>query len=269
MRSIVRIIFRKFLVRTIGKLKYQKFYQLLHDISLRGMNYYNSGDFTNSGEISVIELIAGKKQASNNVVVFDVGANVGDYSIILSQYFNKDKTSIYSFEPSKSTFGNLVEKTRQIKNISSKNFGFSDIEGEVTLFYDHVRSELASVYSRDLTGHEIELNNTEKIQVHTIDQFCAKEKIHKIDFIKIDVEGHEWNVLKGAQQMIKDKQIDYIQFEFGEANVDSKKFLRDFYAILVGYDFYRIVKNGLYPLGPYKEEYELFKTINFLAVRTE
>ena len=59
-----------------------------------------------------------------------------------------------------------------------------------------------------------------------------EKKIDDIDFIKIDVEGHELAVLQGAVNMINQNRIKVIQFEFNVANILSRVFLKDFYDLL-------------------------------------
>jgi hypothetical protein len=104
----------------------------------------------------------------------------------------------------------------------------------------------------------------------TIDNYCLNNDIEKIYFLKLDVEGHELKVLQGASKMIFDKKIDFIQFEFGGCNIDSKTYFRDFYYLLKDdFNIYRIVENGLFAIKAYKEEYEIFRTINYLAERKD
>lgn len=89
--------------------------------------------------------------------------------------------------------------------------------------------------------------------------------------------GLKWNcpeilkkilkVLKGAKDLIGKNSIDFIQFEFGGANIDSRTYFQDFYYLLTPYyKIYRILKDGLIAIDAYKEIYEIFLTTNFLAI---
>jgi len=81
------------------------------------------------------------------------------------------------------------------------------------------------------------------------------------------VEGHELKVLQGAFHLLSSQAIDYIQFEFGGANIDSKTFLQDFFYYLNPYyKIFRIVRDGLTPLEGYAERFEIFMYSNFLAL---
>jgi hypothetical protein len=85
--------------------------------------------------------------------------------------------------------------------------------------------------------------------------------------LKVDVEGHEYNVFTGASEMMAADAIDMIQFEFGGCNIDSRTYLQDFYYLLnPKYRLYRLVPDGLSPMEPYNEKYELFRTTNFVAI---
>ncbi len=83
--------------------------------------------------------------------------------------------------------------------------------------------------------------------------------------MKLDTEGHELEVLKGATGLISQDAIGVIQFEFNEMNVLSRVFLRDFYRLLEGYYMYRLDSNRLVPLYRYSSENEIFRFQNFVA----
>jgi hypothetical protein len=104
-----------------------------------------------------------------------------------------------------------------------------------------------------------------EFEITTIDKFCLKNGIDYIHFMKIDTEGHELEVLKGAASLISREAIGIIQFEFNEMNVLSRVFLRDFYRLLEGYNIYRLDTNRLVPLYGYSPENEIFRFQNFVA----
>ncbi len=268
MRQLIRFIIRKFLSHTAGKAKFQGFYTVIHDIALRGMNY-RSGDFRTSGEIIILRSVLKIFKENNNdvITIFDDGANVGSYSIELSKIFSDLDYNILAFEPSKTTFKTLKSNTEHIRNIGLYNFGFSASKKRTTLFSDQDNSGLASLYERDLNDIGIDMTAiSEDVQLEVIDEFTTGNNIEKINFLKIDVEGHELDVLRGALNMISKGGIDIIQIEFGEPNIDSRHFLKDFYTVLSAYNFYRILKDGLTPLGNYSTTNEIFLTVNFIAI---
>jgi len=100
-----------------------------------------------------------------------------------------------------------------------------------------------------------------------LDNFCEKNHIDFIDMLKMDVEGHEFRVLQGSKRMLENRKINYIQFEFGGSNIDSRTYFKDFYDLLKkDYTIYRVLADGIRPIGQYNEMlHEIFTTINYLA----
>src|SRR5690606_26618212 len=187
-------ILSKILSPMAGKKKYQSLFEHLHQLSLNGMNIGGGGSTDTSGEKFAIEYIHQKLIENDNLIIFDVGANVGDYSILLKDIF-KEKARIFSFEPSKKTYQKLLHNTKDIENIDRFNFGLGIEDAKITLFSDADESGLASIYQRRLDHFNLHMDKTEEIEIQTIDGFCLQHKITHIHFLKIDVEGHETNVL--------------------------------------------------------------------------
>jgi len=255
------------LKKITGKKRLQNVFEKLFQLSLKGMNYGNIENFKDSGEYAAMLYIKSKVGSSKPLTIFDVGANVGRYSNELSSIFKNDAI-IHAFEPSKKTFELFLKNTEQLTNLICNNFGFSDIESEMTLYTNTDASGLASLYNRNLDHFGITMDKSEKIQLKTIDKYCRDRNIERINFLKLDIEGHELNALKGAKQMIDNGFVDFIQFEFGGCNIDSRTYFQDyFYLLNKQYRIYRLLKDGLVEIPKYKETHEIFLTINFLAER--
>ncbi|MDB5144153.1 MAG: methyltransferase FkbM family [Mucilaginibacter sp.] len=264
---IFRKINREILLKLAGKKKYQNLFEELNSLSLRGMNIGGGGAVNSSGEFWALNYINQKLKNINELTIFDVGANIGDYSILLQNTFG-EKAHIYSFEPSGKTFNKLNLNLIDLTNINTFNFGFGDKNEKINLFRDSDESPLASVYNRRLEHFSIKMNKVEEIEIRTIDEFCLENQIKHIHFLKLDAEGHEMNILKGTPGLLRSGAIDFIQFEFGGCNIDSKTFFQDFYYLLRdNYYLYRIVQDGLYKIEHYKEMYESFITTNYIAER--
>jgi FkbM family methyltransferase len=267
MNNPVKTILLKGFFRTLAKIRNQQIWENIYQLALRQMNFGNGGDFNESGELYVAKYIGTKLEKEPVIIIFDVGANIGAYSKALSDLF-KDKARIFSFEPSRKTFDILLNTIKNCRNITPNNLGFSDKGYNHVLYSDSEGSGLASLYQRNLEHFGIKMDKTEEIKLTTIDAFCKDNNIERIHFLKLDIEGHELHALKGAMKMINDKKIDFLQFEFGGCNIDSKTFFRDYYYLLKEhYTLYRILKDDIYELPTYKETYEIFVTINYLAIR--
>lgn len=135
-----------------------------------------------------------------NYLFIDIGANLGNHSIFFSKYF---KNTI-AFEPHKKIYKLLKFNTEDITNIQIFNFGLSD-KNKKSLLYT-VKSNFGA--STQITNKKAE---THLASFRKLDSLKLKKGA---DLIKIDVEGHEYNVLKGASNYLK-KHSPIILFESG------------------------------------------------------
>lgn len=214
-------------------------------------------------------------------VVFDVGANRGQYAwVAISSLQRAHGVVLHSFEPSGATFKLLEENlnhrvtalpTDIQKKISLNlnNLALGDKPGKLTLYADKVGSGLASFSKRRLDHFKIAFEQQETVSVETIDRYAKKHNITRIDLLKLDVEGHELEVLAGAEKMFREQRIRMVTFEFGGANIDSRTYLQDFWYFFkdYGFELYRITPTG-FPvlLKKYSEDLEQFTTTNFLVL---
>lgn len=234
---------------------------MLYHLGLYGMNYGVSGDIKTNGELKLLHHLKSRINR-DKPVLFDVGANLGEYSNLLGDVFNPD-TLIYAFEPSTPTFMELKQRLTH-SNIIPVNAGLSDSTQVLKLFINKDHSSMASLYQRDIKN--VSMEQFELVSLKTLDEFCEEQQIHQIDFLKIDVEGHEYKVLQGAKNMIQNKRIRFIQFEFGGCNIESGVFLKNFWDLLKSdFNLYRIVADGVYPINEYNETLEIFTYTNFFA----
>lgn len=258
----------KFLKSIFDNQRGQRLLKKVHLMVLYLQNYGLSGDFTTSGELEVIKRIKNHLKSKNNIVLFDVGANVGNYTKFLNQYFDKNR-SIFCFEPSVNTFNQLELNTKGIDSIELINKGLGDKDEELTLYSNNISNTQSSVLKRDMShwDKDYNLTNEEVIQLTTLDDFCKENKIEYIDFLKIDVEGNEMNLFNGSREMLQNGKVGFIQFEFGVASVDGKYFFKDVYYMLIEkYRIYRITSKNLFEIKAYSEQLEVFLTTNYLAI---
>ncbi|GAB3641923.1 FkbM family methyltransferase [Spirosoma arcticum] len=245
----------------------QPVYEKLYMFTLYAMNY-GGGSFTDdSGEKYVVSYLARKTAGQPSpVTIFDVGANVGSYARLLLNGLD-GRATIHCFEPSYATYQTLARNVPE-PNVEKHNIGLSDRVGELALYTDAEQSGMTSVYERDLQHINLSFSQHEVATFSTVDEFSAHQTITHIDLLKIDVEGHELAVLRGASRMIEEQRIRLIQFEFGGTSIDSRTYFRDFWQLLSpNYTLYRIVGNGLRRIDTYSEFLEIFVTVNFLAER--
>lgn len=142
-------------------------------------------------------------------IVFDIGANVGEFSFFLSTLVSNGL--IYSFEPQNKLFKVLQSTCLRKKTLIPMNLGFSNLTGSATLFIPIVKGNVshreASLDPKfnDFTGYEKNIKSTgsvkEEIHLTTLDEFCRTNSLKSLNFVKIDVEGHELKILHGGNNL--------------------------------------------------------------------
>lgn len=252
-----------------GHLNIQKFNTVVQEFALSLMNYRGGGNYEDSGEKEALFYVKNalqKRYSNNQMFLFDVGANVGLYSLELAKNFG-EKASIHSFEPLDTTFEKLKENTLNSSNIIIHNQGLSNTASVIPFYTSNVEFEMkSSVYQHNKEHFNLDMVIKKDCQFTTVDKFCTENDICHIHFLKIDVEGHEMAVIEGAKLMIENKAIDFIQFEFGAFNIESRTYFQDFWYYLKDrYNIYRIIPQGLIPITKYTELMEIFRYSNYLA----
>ena len=256
-------VFRFLFKNKIGKVKSQKFWKALYNAALIGMNIGGGGDLNSSGESGVLAILNDKVfKGKENLTLFDVGANIGEYTNELLSIF--PTATVHSFEPAAYTFAELKKNVNSDRAIIN-NMGLSDKRGNAVLYYDEEASGAASLYKRQMDYHNVDFSLSEEVKISTVEDYCNEKKIEYIDFLKIDVEGNEIPVLKGAEKLLNSRKVSAIQIEFGGANIDSRTYFRDFWNLLnENYHVFRIVIDGIYEITKYEEQLEIFTCTNFL-----
>jgi len=220
-----------------------------------------------SGEVEIMQMLA--RSNRRDLVIVDAGANTGQFLNMSVDRLGDRLSEIHSFEPAAETFEALANNAPQRSGVVLNNLALGSAAGQTELFYDRERSGLASMTRRDLSCFGTAFDKSETIQVTTLDQYAAENAITQIDWLKIDVEGHELDVLRGAEDLLQAGAIDHVTFEFGGCHIDTRTFFRDFYQFFSahGMRILRITPSGfLSPIKQYRESEENFDTSNFLAV---
>lgn len=272
--GIIRYTLRLIVSRLIGQKRIKKLLPVaaglagldLLTIAYNSIGILNCGDAAVSGERFLISTVLKDKLAGvPRPVLFDVGANIGKYSKMLFKEF--PCSDIYAFEPNSNTFALLSQDLKGSVELVNAGLGSEEKVKQIYTYSDSTTSSHASVYKEVFeVFHRAEGIISMDFTMTTLDKFCADREIKRIDFIKIDTEGNELDVLRGAARMLSEKRIGMIQFEFGECDVFSRVFLRDFYDILHDFDIYRLNSNSLIPMTKYVSTNEIFRFQNLIAI---
>jgi FkbM family methyltransferase len=237
-----------------------------YKLSLIGLGTRNYENDTVSGEKAFIKFLKTRRKLDSGVIM-DIGANIGNYSVMLRK--NEVTLPIFAFEPHPVAFRKLSEAAAAC-NFTAVSKGVGE-ESAMAAIYDYQGeggSEHASMYKGVIEHLRNGKAEEVAIELTTIDEFVVEHDISKIALLKIDTEGHELSVLKGARETIAGGKAEVIQMEFNEMNIISRTFFKDIVDILPGYDFYRLLPDGLKALGPYNStNYEIFSFQNIVALK--
>jgi FkbM family methyltransferase len=237
--------------------------KLLYRISLSGMGVLNFENDAASGEGHFLKTLL---KGRSGCVVFDVGANVGNYSRMIFEA--SPQARVYAFEPHPKTFSVLSTAMREF-DFSPVNAAAGEKEGEFSLFdYESGDgSSHASLYKDVIENIHKAKSVEHTVKVIELDAFARNNNIEKIDLLKIDTEGNELSVLKSILGHIRAGKVGAIHFEFNEMNVSSRTFFRDFWELLPNYDFYRLLPKGMARIESYSPVYcEIFAYQNIVAI---
>jgi FkbM family methyltransferase len=235
-------------------------------VAKKYINYYNgySYDFAKNGESELLTRMA----ALRPTLVFDVGANVGDWSAIAAEKF--PGAIVHCFEISKKTFQTLGGHLKGPR-FKLNNFGLSNESG--TLRYkDYGQNSGVNTIILDATYHDDAVSHAlVEAPIKSGFDYCQENSIDFIDFIKIDVEGAEHLVIMGFEELLAKKMVRAIQFEYGYTNGDSRFLMRDFYHLFEkhGYIVGRIRRGGVSFRGWMYQDNDFTSGPNYLAVRKD
>lgn len=249
--------FQNGLFKLIAVRQTQSFFEAMHKFSLKGMNYGSANKPKDSGELSVFDYI--EEQEKRDLVIFDVGSNNGQYLEHLLSFFKHRKMTYYCFEPDPVAYGHLANFVNGKPGVSIFNLAFGGEQGVMTLYQNNSGSVGSSLVSLDDKPNQQKVD----VQVSTLDLFCKERGIEKIDFLKVDTEGFEAEVLKGAIELIANNKINYIQLEHGSMqSIKMGSSLYSYQQMLPKFRLYHIKQNGLRRIR-YSERFEIFYNSNY------
>ena len=179
---------------------------------------------------------------------------------------------IHAFEPASETYRLLSKNAGNNPGVVLNNFGMGKVPGSFELFYDKEGSGTGLADQQKAGSFRYEILAIRKSDVRYDRQLLCLRDIYQIDLLKIDVEGHELDVLAGATGLLGSGRVGMVMFEFGGCNIDTRTFFQDFYYLLTGkgMSMFRISPSGYCcPVREYSELLEQFRTTNFLALRND
>jgi FkbM family methyltransferase len=199
-------------------------------------------------------------------LVFDVGANRGDWTRFLLR--RRPAARVVLFEPAAGCFPHIQPLLDDRVQLERSAVGAAI--GTIQLWSSGPTDGAASVHPRHDSLFGGRQFTAAEVPITTLDAFIVQRGFARVDFVKLDIEGHELAALQGAQDSLRSGKIRALAFEFGIANVNSRTYLRDFWELLhpLGYGLWRITPAGrLVSVRSYYEDLEYFRGVsNYLAV---
>lgn len=229
--------------------------------------------FATNGEQFAQEILLGTTFESSPLVVFDVGANVGDWTMsLLSSAQPKSRTlRIHAFEPCAGTFETLTKRLAQADGTSviAVNKGCSSASGMATMTNYGPNCEINTIC--EPIGDNPAQSSKQEIQLTTVDDYCLANHIAHIDFLKIDAEGHDCEIIAGAMAMLRANAIAMVQFEYNWRWIGARHFLRDAFNLLkpLNYSIGKLTQNGVEFYPEWKWQMETFWEGNYIACLPE
>lgn len=241
-----------------------RFNKLLFNLSLRGLGILNYKTKYQSGELDWLKRYLSSIEAP---IVFDVGANVGDYSNDIVKFF--PNALIYAFEPHPKNFVKL--KSLRGENLHCFNRAVGHQKEQILLYDYEVNdgSSHASLYQEVIEEIHQGKSISYEVDVITLDDFCAEQGIKSINLLKVDTEGNELKCLIGAEKLLNEGKIHAIQFEFNEMNIISRCTFKDFWELLSNFKLYRLLPGGkLLEIKKYSPAFcEIYAYQNIVALK--
>lgn len=187
------------------------------------------------------------------IVVFDVGANIGEYTQATLERFGK--VEIYAFEPNPRTCKHLQSKFHRYNNVHVYDYALGSEDTTGFISESRIFDPSSTVTKNSHEGCPV--------KILKLDSFAIEKNISSIDLLKIDAEGMDLEVLLGAQKLLT--EIKVIQFEISPGTIQKAAF-KDFFKLLSDtHTLHILAMSGLQRIEKYDFSDEVYWGANFVA----
>jgi FkbM family methyltransferase len=276
-------MFSSFKVSSASILK--KFFRSLLDIVGRqskyrlGRSLYMSarGDIPNAmnsnGEMylqmGVVSAWNKNHQIDEGLVVFDVGANVGDWTGALLEVLRRHAivggVDVFLFEPVPATVKALrTNLPPDCLFLHVEEIALSSASGMAEIFVSGENSGTNTLHSDTALGE----NEAVKVRLSTATEFCDAAGIGHVHLLKCDTEGHDMEVIRGSLLLLQTQRISVLQFEYNHRWIFSRNYLRDAFSAVhsLPYSLAKLQSDHILVFDVWQPELERFFEGNYALV---
>jgi FkbM family methyltransferase len=228
-------------------------------------------DLCTNGETFLQRWVLALAPTGSTVCVIDVGANIGRWSEAMIGAAQRAgrlaDLDLHAFEPSSYTFSRL-RLALGGQRVVLHRAALGDQCGASTL---HVVAPGAGTNSLHPPSGAVEQVSSEEVRTTTLQDFVELTGLDHIALVKIDTEGHDLAVLRGAQALLVQRRISVVQFEYNHRWVYSRSFLRDAFDLLspLGYRLGKLTPLGVEFYPGWDPDLETFIEGNYVACSPE
>jgi FkbM family methyltransferase len=257
-------------VAAFGWPRMQPVNHAMYQLALRGMGYNNGWQLPRSGEQWFIRNVLAPTHPR---VCVDVGANKGDYTAELLRWTT---AQVHAFEPLPGAFECLREIADQSPGrVFLNNCAVGASSEPALIHYGDADSELASLSAEvsDIAFVGAANTNVMEVQVTTLDEHFTDLVRHgpgAIDFIKVDTEGFEFEVLQGAREVVAACRPRFVQIEMNLHQMVRRHTLYSLHELMGdSYDVFQLLPHGMHQVDAKRPESNTFSYSNFVFARRD
>lgn len=218
-----------------------------------------------NGEYWLLGHVLESVPAGTNPVLLDVGANKGNWTAEALRLSRPGREiRVHAFEPCAQTRGLLADRLSDAPSVRIHSCALSDIDGDGVFYSSEEGAGTNSL-------NEISGPNKESVKLRRLDSWRSAERIDSVTMIKIDTEGFDFLVLKGAESALKQGAVEIIQFEYNWRWLLNHASLRDVFRLIEGkpYRFGKLVGPAIEFYDEWHFELDRYFESNYVLVRKE
>jgi FkbM family methyltransferase len=196
-------------------------------------------DMRLNGELWLQRLILDLSPGGARINVIDVGANVGRWSAAMLKAAQEtgrlEELHLHAFEPCSTSFALLSDVLANRTSVTLQQSALCERAGSSTL---HILAPTAGTNSLHKPSGVPSNVATEEVTTITLDEYADRLGLQGISLVKIDTEGHDLAVLRGASALLAENRIGVVQFEYNHRWVFAHSFLHDAFELFEPFGYY-------------------------------